>query len=361
MAVVRMAEFGGSMPANSFRTASCASALLGMLVFALLPSDGVAQEAYKPPRTRDGKPDLQGFWTNSAVTDLERPAHVTKLVLSEQEAAELISKDELVHRVITDAVPTHPTTGLLDGSDLLAGRGYNAFWIDPGLQVGRVKGEFRSSWIVEPASGRIPYSEAGRAHATAMRARAQSYDGPEVRPLGDRCLATTGRVGPPMVNGLYNNNYQIIQTPTHVVILSEMVQHARVVRLGGKHVPSSIRPMFGDAIGWWDGDTLVVENTNFHPMHHQHAHPAYLSASAKVTERFSRYSNDQLLYEYTVEDPTLYTQPWHGESSFNATPEPMFEYACHEGNYALLGILSGAREQEKAEAEPQQLRRSLSD
>ncbi|HVF15477.1 MAG TPA: hypothetical protein VNA21_01145, partial [Steroidobacteraceae bacterium] len=104
---------------------------------------------------------------------------------------------------------------------------------------------------------------------------------------------------------------------------------------------------FGDAIGWWDGDTLVVESTNFHPMHHQHAHPAFLSASAKVVERFTRYSADQIFYEYTVVDPSLYTQPWRGESSLNATPERIFEYACHEGNYAMPGILMGAREQEK--------------
>jgi hypothetical protein len=307
----------------------------------------VEQTNYKPPRTADGHPDLQGFWTNSSVTDLERPAHIAKLVLTSEEAAAIVERDELVERVKKDAVPANPQTGLLDGSDLLAGRGYNAFWIDPGLQLGRVKGEYRSSWIVDPQNGRIPYSDVGRAHAAAMRKREQSFDGPEVRPLGDRCLATTGRVGPPMVNGLYNNHYEIIQTSTHVVILSEMVQHARVIRIGGKHVPDAINPMFGDAIGRWDGDTLVVENTNFHQMHHEHAHPAFLSANAKVVERFTRYSKDQIFYEYTVTDPTLYTQPWRGESSLNATPERLFEYACHEGNYAMHGILMGGREQEK--------------
>jgi hypothetical protein len=306
---------------------------------------------YRPPRTVDGHPDLQGAWTNSSVTDLERPAHIKKLVLTDDEAAEFVAKDDLVNRVTTDAIPSNPNTGLLDGSDLLGGRGYNAFWIDPGLQFGRVKGEYRSSWIVDPQNGRIPYSDAGRAHMVAMRKRAESYDGPEVRPLGDRCLATTGRVGPPMVNGLYNNHYQIVQTATHVIILSEMVQHARVIRIGGNHVPRAIQPMFGDAIGWWDGDTLVVESTNFHPMHYQHAHPAYLSADAKVVERFTRYSARQLFYEYTVTDPSLYTQSWRGESSLNATPERMYEYACHEGNYALPGILLGAREQEKRAAQ----------
>jgi hypothetical protein len=319
-----------------------AATTVALALLTIAASAAAAQSAYRPPRTADGRPDLQGFWTNSSVTDLERPAHISKLVLTTEEAAELIERDELVERVKTDAVPTNPQTGLLDGSDLLGGRGYNAFWIDPGLQFGRVKGEYRSSWIVDPQSGRIPYSDAGRAHAAAMRKREQSYDGPEVRPLGDRCLATTGRVGPPMVNGLYNNHYQIVQTATHVLILSEMVQHARVIRIGGKHVPAAIRPMFGDAIGWWDGDTLVVENTNFHFMHDEHAHPAFLSV-----ERFTRYSKDQIFYEYTVTDPTLYTQQWRGESSLNATPDRIYEYACHEGNYAMPGILMGAREQEK--------------
>ena len=276
--------------------------------------------------------------------------HISKLVLTEAEAREFASKDDLVNRVKTDAVPADPNTGLLDGSDLLGGRGYNAFWIDPGLQVGRVKGEYRSSWIVEPKNGRIPYSTSGRAHAAAMRKREESYDGPEVRPLGERCLATTGRVGPPMVNGLYNNHYEIVQTATNVVILSEMVQHARVIRLDSKHVPSTITSMFGDAIGHWEGDTLVVESTNFHPMHFEHAHPAFLSATAKVVERFTRYSNDEIFYEYTVTDPTLYTQPWRGESTLTRTPDRIYEYACHEGNYSMPGVLMGAREQERKAA-----------
>ena len=308
---------------------------------------------YKPSRLADGHPDLQGFWTNASVTDLERPAHIKKLVLTPEEARELVAKDDLVNRVKTDAVPADPNTGLLDGTDLLGGRGYNAFWIDPGLQLGKVKGEYRSSWIVDPADGRIPYTTRGREHAAAMRKREESYDGPEVRPLGERCLATTGRVGPPMVNGLYNNHYQIIQTATHVVIVSEMVQHARVIRLRSQHIPSVINPMFGDAIGWWDGDTLVVENSNFHSMHIEHPHPAYLSANAKVVERFTRYSADEIFYEYTVTDPTLYTQPWRGESTLNRTTERIFEYACHEGNYSMPGVLMGAREKEKRGETPQ--------
>ena len=300
------------------------------------------------PRTLEGKPDLQGSWTNSSITDLERPEGVMKLVLNEIEADAFRRNDALYNRLVSEDRPSDPTAGLLDGKDLVGGQGYNGFWLDPGRQVGRVRGQYRSSWIVEPADGRIPYSAAGREHAAKVRKLAESYDGPEPRPLGERCLATTGRTGPPMVNGLYNNNYQIVQTRDHVLILSEMVQHARIVRLNGKHLPAHMTPLFGDSIGWWEGATLVVETTNFSELHSRHAHPAYLSSRAKVTERFTRYSPTQIFYAYTVEDPSFYTQPWRGESSFNATPQPMYEYACHEGNYSLPGILAGARVQEQA-------------
>ncbi|MCW8195807.1 hypothetical protein F6455_13515 [Proteobacteria bacterium 005FR1] len=304
--------------------------------------------AYEPLRWTDGKPVLQGFWTNSSITDLERPDHIHKLVLSEQEAQAMAAADPLANRVIEDAKPTAPDAGLLDGSDLLAGRGYNTFWIDPGMQVGKVKGEYRSSWIVEPSDGKIPWSRNGRDYVRRAAERRDNFDGPEVRPLGERCLATTGRTGPPMINGLYNNHYQIVQTPDHVLILSEMVQHARVVTMNGKHPPKEMTFMFGHSIGWWEGDTLVVETTNFHPMHELYAHPLFHTETSVVTERFTRYADDQLLCEFTIEDPALYTQVWRGESRFNAFDEPIFEYACHEGNLSMPGILSGARRQERS-------------
>jgi hypothetical protein len=306
--------------------------------------------AYEPPRMPDGKPVLQGFWTNSSITDLERPGHVSKLVLTEEEAQAMAAADPLANRVIDDAKPTDPDAGLGDGSDLLAGRGYNSFWIDPGMRVGKVKGEYRSSWIVEPANGKIPYSANGRTYVQQAGQRSNNYDGPEVRPLGERCLATTGRTGPPMINGLYNNHYQIVQTPTHVLILSEMVQHARVVEMGGQHPPAEVQFMFGHSVGSWDEDTLVVETTNFHPMHELYAHPLFHTKTSKVIERFSRYAQDQLLYEFTIEDPALYTQVWRGESRFNALEQPIFEFACHEGNLSMPGILAGARRQERDEA-----------
>jgi len=303
--------------------------------------------ACEPPRMADGKPVLQGLWTNSSVTDLERPDGINKLVLSEEEAKAMAANDGLVGRIISDARPTDPNSGLLDGSDLLAGRGYNSFWLDPGMQVGLVKGEYRSSWIIDPENGKIPYSKNGKMFLKKSRVHRNNFDGPEIRPLGERCLATTGRTGPPMINGLYNNHYQIVQSPKHILILSEMVQHARIVWLDSNHPPKQVTFMFGHSIGWWEKDTLVVETTNFHPMHTLYAHPLFHSEDSVVTEYFSRQEGGQLLYEFTIKDPNLYTQVWHGESRFNELEKPIYEYACHEGNYSMPGILSGARRENK--------------
>jgi hypothetical protein len=236
---------------------------------------------------------------------------------------------------------------LLTGRDLLAGRGYNAFWIDPGTRFGVVKGETRTAWITDPPDGKIPFSEAGRKLAHENEARL-GYSDPEYRPLPDRCLATGGRTGPPMINGLYNNHYQIVQTPTHVLIHTEMISHARVIPLRRDHQKAApaLQPLFGDSIAWWEGDKLVIESTNFSPYHKWQDHPAYLSEKAKVTEKFSRVSTSELLYEFTVDDPVFYSKPWKGEITYWNDGERIYEYACHEGNYAMTGILAGARVRE---------------
>lgn len=316
------------------------------LVLAACQPGSELNNQYEPPRMPNGKPDLQGFWTNSSVTDLERPDHLDKLILTEEEAQQFIQADPLANRLIDDAKPTDPNAPALDGSDLLAGRGYNTFWIDPGTQVGKVKGTYRSSWIVDPETGKIPFSDQGENIRKRSAELRNNFDGPEVRPLGERCMATTGRTGPPMLNGLYNNNYQFIQTDTHVVLLNEMVTHARIVKLNGSHPPTIVKKQFGDAIGWWDGDTLVVETSNFHPMHADYAHPAFLTESATVTERFTRWSDTEIFYEFVVDDPSVYSQAWRGEARFVASDQPLFEFACHEGNLSLVGILKGARVQE---------------
>lgn len=317
-----------------------------VVTICLVAGAASGQPAYKPPRTPDGHPDLQGTWTNASITTLERADRYPSTVLKPEEVAKATQTHPQNVRIATEDIANTPATGLLTGKDLLAGRGYNAFWIDPGDKFGVVHGETRTAWITDPPNGKIPYSDAGRKLAHAGEARL-GYSDPESRPLPDRCLATGGRTGPPMVNGLYNNHYQIVQTPTHVVIHTEMISHARVIPLKQVHQPAALAPLFGDSIGWWDGDVLVIETTNFNPYHAWQDHPAYLSSTAKVTERFTRIAADQLLYEFTVDDPVFYSQPWKGEIAFWNDSKNIYEYACHEGNYAMDGILMGARVREK--------------
>ena len=208
-----------------------------------------------------------------------------------------------------------------------------------------MKGEYRTSWIVDPPDGQIPFREGVRERLDAARG---NFDGPEARPLGERCIVNSNSAGPPMLNYLYNNNYEFVQTADALVIRAEMNNYARVVRIGGQHPSPAVRTLHGDSIGHWDGRTLEVETTHFHLLHASGVIP--LTGTAKVTERFTRVSPSEILYEFTVEDPTLYARPWRGEMTFNSTSERVFEYACHEGNYALPGILAGAREQERSRA-----------
>ncbi len=179
-----------------------------------------------------------------------------------------------------------------------------------------------------------------------------SYDGPEIRPLGERCVVGFGSTGgPPMLPVLYNNNYQIVQSPGNVMILVEMNHDARLIRMGGKHPPADVQKWLGDSIGHWDGDTLVVETSNFHPDQNFRAALKHIVMSTEnllVTERFTRVAADEIVYEFTMYDPAVYAKPWRGEIPMRATTDRIYEYACHEGNYALPGILGGARAAEKA-------------
>jgi hypothetical protein len=243
-------------------------------------SPAFAQNDYQPPRTPDGRPDLQGTWTNASITTLERADRYKSTTLTPEEVEQATRDHPQLVRIRTEDIANTPATGLLTGRDLLMGRGYNAFWIDPGTRFGVVRGQIRTAWITDPPDGKIPWSEAGRKLAHAGDERL-GYSDPEARPLPDRCLATGGRTGPPMVNGLYNNHYQIVQTPGHVLIHTEMISHARIVPISGKHQPAAIAPLFGDSIGRWEGDTLVIETTSFNNYHSWQDHPAYLSAGPR--------------------------------------------------------------------------------
>ena len=303
------------------------------------------------PRTADGKPDLQGIWSNATITPLERPANVKDLVLSEEEASRMekatVDRVEARNQPSDPNRPAPPKGG--DGSTGAAGNvgGYNTFWLDPGERVARVDGMPRSSLVIDPPNGRVPAltDEArarGQQRAKMMAGRGQ-YDHPEFRPLAERCLLSFGPTTPLIPNYFYNNNVQIVQTPDHVMILMEMVHDARIVRIGGTHVPKHIRPWMGDSIGRWEGDTLVVETTNF-PLQQPFRGAA---ENLKVTERFRRVDATTINYRFTVEDPTTFMAPWTGEIPFRAMNELIYEYACHEGNYALANVLSGARNEEK--------------
>ncbi len=328
----------------------CAAASL-----ALASSTALSAGAYKAPRTVHGQPDLQGMWTNATLTPVERPKTLgNKLVLSEPEAA------QMEKRMQDFAAESDKPSDL--SQELPKGNvgGYNVFWFDPANKVANVNGERRSSLIVFPEDGQVPaLSAPGQQRLAARSARAAqgAFDGPEQRALGERCILGFGtNSGPPMLPVMYNSNYQIVQSPDTVLIHVEMVHDARIVRLGGKHPPEQIRKWMGDSIGHWDGDTLVVETTNFNP-----AQPIQIGQGAsyrsvpvspklKVIERFTRTEAQTIHYEFTVEDPDTFSTPWRGEIPFHFTDQSIYEYACHEGNYALPGILAGAREEEKAAA-----------
>ena len=342
-----------SSSATALALATLAVAICG---FTLVPAAG--QSPRKMPRAADGKPDLQGTWTNVTITPIERRDEFPNLVLTEADAAKLEKGvNDRIDRLSQPSDPNRdapPKGG--DGSTGAAGNvgGYNNFWIDSGTRVAIVNGERRSSLIVDPPDGKVPAltPEARKRNAdrfAAFRKGGGEYDHPEFRPLAERCLLSFGSsAGPPMLpNYFYNNNYQIVQTPDHVMILVEMVHDARIVRLNATtHVPKHIRPWMGDSIGRWEGDTLVVETTNFPPQQTFRG----ASENLKVIERFTRADADTILYRFTIEDPTTFTKPFSGEVPFEATDEVIYEYACHEGNYALSNILSGERDREKARA-----------
>ncbi len=300
-------------------------------------------EAWKPPRMSWGAPDLQGTWTNATITGLERNDEIENLVLTQEQASQIESGTAKFMASIDQL----PEGELEAGKDV---GGYNTFWMDPGSRLARVRGEIRSSLIVDPSDGKIPYSWRGRARLFKRFWELRNADNPETRLLGERCIVGFGSSGgPPMLPVLYNNHYQIVQSPGFVMILVEMNHNARIVRIGGRPLPDAIRPWLGDSIGHWDGDSLVVETTRFNPgqsFRGSLRHVIYMDSDAKVVERFTRVSTKEILYEFSVEDPTSFTQVWRAEVPMLAAEGRIYEYACHEGNYSLTGILAGGREED---------------
>ncbi|MCY4359045.1 MAG: hypothetical protein OXD01_16190 [Gammaproteobacteria bacterium] len=308
----------------------------------LLISGHVLAQAYNPPRAASGKPDLQGYWTNASITTLQRASSYTEVgLIIPQEQLELLTENN--HQNVRQATDDGQVQGQLpDGKDLARGRGYNAFWVDPGTRFGVINGEARTSWITIPANGRIPFSEEGSRLRREAFARSGN-DGPEGRSLGERCIIGFGSTGGPLMNNvLYNNLYQFVQTDDYLTILVEMVHDTRIIPINGTHRPAELQPWLGDSVAWWDDDTLVVETVNLHPQQAQR-NVAPLSSQGKVVERFTRHSDTEIYYRFEVTDPVYYTEDWGGEMVFNRTDTQPYEYACHEGNYGLTGILAGAR------------------
>jgi hypothetical protein len=317
---------------------------IAIAVFAAAGAASAADAQWQAPRTPWGTPDLQGTWTNASLTSLERDDMFKgKATLSDTEAAEFERTNAFAQFSAADAKPTDPSVKATATSDP---GGYNAFWLDPGTRLATVKGEHRTSFIVEPSNGKVPYTPDGLRAFQAARA-GMNFDGPERRALGERCLLGFGSVsGPPMLPDVYNNNYQIVQTPDHVMILVEMNHDARIIPIRAKHGPAALKNWMGDSRGYWEGDTLVVETVNLderNTLRPTAAQSFYLGPNPKITERFTRTSENEMLYEFEVDEPTTFTTPWRAEMPMLKAPGPIYEYACHEGNYALPGMLAGAR------------------
>jgi len=338
---------------------------------------GPAPKAGTVPRMRDGHPDLQGTYDVATMTPVERMGGVKNLVMTPEEAAAAEKYEAERHQKQDAPVAADRSAPPLGGDKMTpksyqefleaagAGNtgGYNSFWLSEGTKFITVDGQKRSSLVVDPPDGHIPPMNAeARARQARLRALtvapdaaenaaagpAGAFDGPEARPLAERCLlGFLSTDGPPALpNYFYNNLHQIVQTPTSVLIFNEMVHDARVVRMGGQHVPPTVRLWMGDSVGRWEGDTLVIDTTNFTDKTQFQGS----SDQLHVVERIKRADAKTLLYRFIVEDPQTWDKPWTGEYPWNGTDEHIYEYACHEGNYAMGNMLRGARAAEKEAA-----------
>ena len=321
-------------------------------LLALMSTAVIAQSEYQVPRLPDGTPDLQGIWKNATVTPLTRPRALgTRQAYTEEEALAL--EREAQQAVEEDNEPLDPNRPAPEATALPPVGNYDLFWTDRGMFIPDIYGEFRTSIVIDPPDGQIPsYTEEFlQRRAAASLTAPDSFDGPEGRGVGERCLLSFGsNSGPPMLPVMYNSHYQIVQSPGYVVILVEMVHDARIIRLADEHtnIAEAHMKWMGDSIGRWEGDTLVVETRHFNPQQSFRG----ASESLTVTEYFTRVGQNKIIYRFTVDDPTTFTSSWTGELPLSAAMDQIFEYACHEGNYALPGTLAGARmaEQEAAAA-----------
>jgi hypothetical protein len=351
---------------------------IALMFLMALPVPGQAPQAspktYVPPRAPDGHPDLQGTYDLATITPLERLPGLSA-VLTKEQATNLEQyeiqrkgKDDAPIQGDRQAPPVGgdktPAKSYLEVLERIGGGvvgGYNQFWLDSGSRYTVVDGQIRSSIVVDPPNGHvppmtaaarkrqssIPTSDAGESQATGVDPPG-AYDDPELRPLSERCLLGFGSTsGPPALpDYFYNNLHQIVQTKDSIMILTEMVHDARIVRMNAQHLPKTIRKWLGDSVGHWEGDTLVVDTTNFTDKTRFHG----ATENLHVVERFRRVDDHSLLYRFTIDDPDTWDRSWTGEYTWPATDKPIYEYACHESNYALADVLRGARQREAEDA-----------
>lgn len=305
----------------------------------LLLTAGVLAGSAAQARPKGQTFDLNGLWTNVTVTPIERPAAFDGPTTTEAKA-----------KAYETANPQ-----AFNAADIDTIGGRQTEWWEYGGPMIRIGGQIHTSMIVEPAEGKLPYTAAGRTLMEAkLKTRTSGFDNPEDRPPTERCLmGGSSSSSVPMMPHWDNSHYQIVQTRDFVAIRMESGRDPRIIRLGGGgHPPPAIRPWAGDSVGHWEGRTLVVETTNLNPGEaFKSPQPLYISRDAKVTERFTRVSAGEIVYDFIVDDPAVYARPWRAQLVFRTSKGPLFEYACHEGNYALPGILAGARHDEQVAAQ----------
>jgi hypothetical protein len=332
------------------------------------------------PRTPDGHPDLQGTYDLATMTPFERMPGDPP-VLSKEQADKLQQTEQERRNINRDRVD--PNDHVKVGGDTsppksksffeLAEKagggavgGYDRLWLNQGKNFMVVDGQIRTSIVIDPADGHLPpYNAAAKARraggrglptsdagenpdAKAVAAPSSEYDNPEQRPLSERCLLGFGSTsGPPALpDYFYNDLHQIVQTSDSILILTEMVHDARIVRMNAQHLPSNIRRWLGDSVGRWDGDTLVIDTTNFTDKTRFRG----ATENMHVVERIKRLDATTLLYRFTIDDKDTWDKPWSGEMTWPLTTQPIYEYACHEGNYALGDVMRGARHQDAEKA-----------
>jgi hypothetical protein len=301
-----------------------AAAALALEAFAQTPPPALA-------RTKDGHPDLQGIWEGRWTTPLERPPQAPSLVLTAGQAAAMMAGMETGRRA-------RPVNSNPDSDFDFVG-------------LALVKGEYRSSLVIDPPDGRLPLTEEGK--AARARFQRELFDNPEERMASERCVGGPGRA--PMHTVPTNSYMRIIQSPGHVVLHTEALDDVRILPLGGRHGPDAVLDLQGDSIAWWEADTLIVETSNFRADDPARFSPPMsvilISSTTTVIERFTRVSGKEIVYSFTISDPVLYTRPWTAETSFIRTNARMFEYACHEANYSMVNMLRGGRvAEERAKA-----------